>query len=164
MPIIEPMLAEVEWESRGTIKILERVPDAHFDWKPHEKSMSLGQLSWHIAGIPKRVEELLRAGTFDVAQARPGAPHTTTAGLVDAYRSNLANAREYLATLDDAALKETFVMTRGEQTLMNMPKVSLIRMVMMNHSYHHRGQLAVYLRLLDVPVPAIYGTSADEAM
>jgi len=164
MPIIEPMLAEMEWESRGTVKILERVPGAHFDWKPHEKSMSLGQLAWHIAGIPKRVEDLLRAGKFDVAQARPGAPHTTTEGLVDAYRTNLANAREYLATLDDAALKETFVMTRGEQTLMNMPKVSLIRMVMMNHSYHHRGQLAVYLRLLDVPVPAIYGTSADEAM
>jgi uncharacterized damage-inducible protein DinB len=163
MPIIDPMLSEVEWESRATTKILERVPAEHFDWKPHEKSMSLGQLAWHIAGIPKRVEDLLRAGKFDVSQARPGAPQATT-GLVETYHANLASAREYLSALDDASLKETFTMTRGEQVLMNMPKVALIRNVMMNHSYHHRGQLSVYLRLLDVPVPAIYGTSADEAM
>jgi uncharacterized damage-inducible protein DinB len=164
MAIITPMLAEMEWESRATIKVLERVPSERFDWKPHEKSMSLGALAWHVAGIPKRVEDLLRAGKFDVSQARPVPPQSTADGLVDAYRTNLANAREYLATLDDEALKETFTMTRGEQTLMNMPKVSLIRSVMMNHSYHHRGQLAVYLRLLDIPVPAIYGTSADEAI
>jgi uncharacterized damage-inducible protein DinB len=164
MPIIDPILAEIEWESRATAKILERVPAAHFDWKPHEKSMSLGQLAWHIAGIPKRVEDLLRAGKFDVSQARPGAAQSSTDGLVDAYQTNLANARQYISGLDDATLKETFVMTRGEQTLMNLPKVALIRNVMMNHSYHHRGQLSVYLRLLDVPVPAIYGTSADEGM
>jgi uncharacterized damage-inducible protein DinB len=101
---------------------------------------------------------MLRAGRFDVSQARPAAAQPET------FRTNLARAREYMATLDDAALKETFTMTRGEQTLMNMPKVAFIRSVMMNHSYHHRGQLSVYLRLLDVPVPAIYGTSADEQM
>lgn len=164
MPIIDPMLAEMEWESRGTIRVLERVPAEHFDWRPHAKSMTLGALAWHIAGLPKRVEELLRAGTFDVSQARPAPPQETTEGLVEAFQTNLASARAYVSTLDDAALKETFLMTRGEQTLLNLPKVSLIRMVMMNHSYHHRGQLAVYLRLLDVPVPAIYGTSADEQM
>jgi uncharacterized damage-inducible protein DinB len=162
MPIIEPMLNEMEWESRATIKVLERVPADRFDWTPHPKSMSLGHLAWHVAGIPKRVEELLRAGTFDVGQARPAVTATTTEGLVDAYRTNLANAKAYISGLDDAALRERFVMTRGEKTLMDMPKVSLIRTVLMNHGYHHRGQLAVYLRLLDVPVPAIYGTSADE--
>lgn len=78
MPIIEPMLAEMEWESRATTKVLERVPSDRFDWRPHEKSMSLGALAWHVAGIPKRVEDLLRAGKFDVSQARPGAPQTTT--------------------------------------------------------------------------------------
>lgn len=164
MPIIDPMLSEMEWESRATTKVLERVPNEQFDWKPHPKSMSLGQLAWHIAGLPKRVEELLRAGTFDVSQARPAVTQTSTGGIVEAFKTNLANARAYISTLDDATLKETFIMTRGEQTLMNMPKVSLIRTVMMNHGYHHRGQLAVYLRLLDVPVPAIYGTSADEQM
>ncbi len=164
MPIIEPMLAEMEWESRATIKVLERVPADKLEWRPHPKSMSLGQLAWHVAGIPKRVEEWLRAGTFDVGQARPAAPQPGADRLVDTYKDNLAAARAYLATLDDAALKETFLMTRGEQTLMNMPKVAVIRNVMMNHSYHHRGQLSVYLRLLDVPVPAVYGTSADEQM
>ncbi|HEX8254243.1 MAG TPA: DinB family protein [Thermoanaerobaculia bacterium] len=164
MPIIDPILTELDFEARATTRVLERVPADRYDWTPHPRSMPVGKLAWHIASIPKRVEVLLRAGTFDVNDARPGEPPATTPELVALFHENMASVRAYMAELSDETLRETFTMTRGEQVIMKMAKVTLIRTVLMNHTYHHRGQLAVYLRLLDIPVPAIYGTSADEAM
>lgn len=164
MPIIDPILRELDHESRATARMLERVPDEHLDWTPHPKSMPLRKLAWHIASIPTRVGVMLRAGTFDMLNARPQEPPTSSASIAAAYQENLAALREYLATFDDAKLKEPFTMTRGEETVLSMPKVALIRNILLNHSYHHRGQLSVYLRLLDVPVPAVYGPSADETV
>ena len=161
MPIITPILGELDHEARATTRILERVPREQLDWTPHPKSMSLGKLAWHIATIPQRVEQMLRAGVFDVATARPVDAQSS---FIEAYHANLASVRAYIEPLTDEALKEPFTMKRGEQTMMQIPKVAVIRTILMNHTYHHRGQLSVYLRLLDVPVPAIYGTSADEGM
>jgi uncharacterized damage-inducible protein DinB len=162
MSIITPFLAELEHEARGTTRILERVPLDRVDWAPHTKSMSLGTLAWHLAGIPKRVEQLLRAGVFDIAAASAAAAEPPTASLVDTFHANLASVREYISAMSDEQLRETFTMKKGEQILVEMPKVAVIRNILMNHTYHHRGQLSVYLRLLDVPVPAMYGSSADE--
>jgi uncharacterized damage-inducible protein DinB len=164
MPIIDPILSELDHESRTTVRVLERVPGDQLDWTPHPKSMSLRKLAWHIANLPARVQVMLSRGSFDVANATPPQPPEDVSQMVETFRTNVAEIRTFLATLDDAALKETFTMTRGEETLMSMPKIAVIRSILLNHSYHHRGQLSVYLRLLDVPVPAIYGASADERM
>ncbi|HYO77755.1 MAG TPA: DinB family protein, partial [Thermoanaerobaculia bacterium] len=163
MPIIDPILTELDFEARATTRVLERVPADRFDWTPHPRSTPVGKLAWHVASIPKRVEHLLRAGTFDVNTARPGEPPSTTPELVEVFHANLASVRAYMAGLSDETLRETFTMMRGDQLITKMAKVTLIRTVLMNHTYHHRGQLAVYLRLLEIPVPAIYGTSADES-
>ncbi|HEX8616286.1 MAG TPA: DinB family protein [Thermoanaerobaculia bacterium] len=160
MSIITPFLAELDHEARSTARMLERVPLDRLDWAPHTKSMTLGALAWHLAGIPKRVEHMLRVDTFDVAAAGPPAP--PTGSLVETYQTNVASVREVISSMSDEALRAIFTMKRGEQILVELPKVGVMRNILMNHSYHHRGQLSVYLRLLDVPVPAMYGSSADE--
>ena len=162
MNLITPLLAEAEFEARSTLKVLQRVPADKHDWKPHEKSMSLGQLAAHLANIPRTVMRLLDAGEFDVANARPSPqPSADAAG---DYEKNLAAIRAYIEKLDNETLMQKFTLRKGDQVLQSMPKIAVLRNIFLNHSIHHRGQLSVYLRLLDVPVPAIYGTSADEAM
>lgn len=163
MPFITPILGELDHESRTTVRVLERVPNDKLDWTPHPKSMSLRKLAWHVAGIPARVQVMLREGEFDVLHARPQEPPDDSAAMVGAFQQNVAELRAYLETLSDEQLKETFTLRRGADTVMSLPKIAVIRSILLNHSYHHRGQLSVYLRLLDVPVPAIYGSSADEA-
>lgn len=162
MPLINSFLAELDHEAKVTRRVLERVPADQLSWTPHVKSSSLGKLAWHIASIPKTVQKLLRAGTFDIGQARPSQPPENTTQIVEEFQRNYADTREYLATLTDELLKESFTMTRDGKTLTTIPKIAVVRNILMNHTYHHRGQLTVYLRLLEVPVPAVYGTSADE--
>ncbi len=162
MKIAGPLLGELEFESASTIKILERVPREHYEWRPHAKSMSLGQLAWHIASIPKTVLRLLEAGEFDLQNARPAGSPPPDADPVAEYKRNLDDIKARINAFDDAAIKQPFTLRRAEQVLQTMPKIAVLRTIFMNHSIHHRGQLSVYLRLLDVPLPAIYGTSADE--
>ena len=162
MSAITALLAELETESRSSIKMLERVPADKLDWQPHAKSMALGQLAWHIATIPMRVGQMLDRGEFDLLNARP--PMRDGADFAGEYQRNLAGIREKIGTLSEETMREPFTLRRGEQVLFSIPKIAVVRNIFMNHSIHHRGQLSVYLRLLDVPVPAIYGTSADEAM
>ncbi len=164
MPIINAFLGEIDHEAKSTTRVLERVPADRLTWTPHPKSSSLGKLAWHIASIPKTVQNLLRAGQFDLSQARPAAPPESTDQIVEEFHRNHADTRAYLETLSDEFLHEPFSMVRGGQPIMTIPKVAVIRNILMNHTYHHRGQLSVYLRLLDIPVPAVYGTSADEQM
>jgi uncharacterized damage-inducible protein DinB len=163
MSLVKPLLAELEFESASTIKMLERVPREQFEWRPHAKSMSLGTLAWHIATIPKTIGRLLGAGEFDVANARPAGSPAADADLVDEYKRNLEAIRAQAGALDDDAAKQPFTLRRGDQVLQTIPKIAVLRNIFMNHSIHHRGQLSVYLRMLDVPLPAIYGTSADES-
>ena len=165
MPIMHALLPELDIEAKTTTRVLERVPGDRLDWTPHPKSSSLGRLAWHIASIPATVQRLLRAGVFDLTQARPAQPPPTdTAAIVEEFHRNFADTRAYLETLTDDFLREPFSMVKGEQAVMTIPKAGVVRTILMNHTYHHRGQLSVYLRLLDVPVPSIYGSTADEAM
>jgi uncharacterized damage-inducible protein DinB len=165
MPIINAILGELEQESPVTLRVLERVPSDKLAWTPHPKSMTLGALAWHIASIPAIVQRLLLAGTFDLSRSRRGTdPPESTAAVIEHFRRNMDELRTFLPALDDATLKEPFTMTRGETQLATFPKIGVLRSILLNHTYHHRGQLALYLRLLDVPVPAIYGQSADEAI
>lgn len=160
MTILKAILSELQHESQSTVRILERVPADRLEWTPHPKSMSLGKLASHIATLPAGCKRMLESGVFDVAGARPPAPAGVPAA--DVYRQTIGELQAYLATLDDAALMEKFQMVKGDQLIREMAKMIMLRVVFMNHSFHHRGQLSVYLRLLDVPVPALYGTSADE--
>lgn len=162
MSIIHPILAELDHEARTTTRVLERVPQEQLDWTPHPKSMPLRKLAWHLATIPMRVMQMLRDGTFDTAKATPPEPPADSSSIVAAFTENIGAVREFLTTLDDATLKEQFTMMRGDVVIMTIPKIAVIRSILLNHSYHHRGQLTVYLRMLDVPLPAVYGSSADE--
>ena len=154
---------ELEQESAATRRLLERVPADKLSWRPHPKSMSLGQLAHHVAGIPGRMANLARGEGFDVAGASFEAPEAgSTAELLPALDAGLASARELLLGLDDASAAAPWTMKHGERVVFSIPRVAMLRTMMLNHWYHHRGQLAVYLRILDVPVPATYGRSADE--
>ena len=161
MSIAETLLAELEQESDATRRVLERVPDAHLSWKPHPKSMSLGQLALHVATVPGAVAELLVPDSMEAPQfVHPEA--SSAAELVPALDASLARARQHLGGLSDAAMGSVWRVMRGGRELMAMPRAAFARAIMLNHWYHHRGQLLVYLRLLDQPVPSVYGPTADE--
>jgi uncharacterized damage-inducible protein DinB len=163
-PLAQTLLAELEREGVSTAAILSRVPKDRADWQPHAKSMTLGQLAWHIATIPRNVSKLVSACTFDVGNARPSRTPEHD-DYSRALQESLADAKAAILAVDEKdGFLAPFTITRGEQTLQQFPTVGAIRTMMLNHWYHHRGQLTVYLRLLDVPVPATYGTSADEGL
>jgi uncharacterized damage-inducible protein DinB len=141
--------------------VLERVPNDHLAWKPHPKSYSLGQLALHVAQVPAMVAEL--------SLQSPAAPPAfvqesvkSSAELLPALDQSVAKARTLLGGLDDAAMMATWRLVAGGRELLALPRGAFLRAIMLNHWYHHRGQLTVYLRQLDVPVPSIYGPSADE--
>jgi len=162
MTIANALLLELDQEAQATRRVLERIPQAHLTWKPHPKSMSLGQLALHVATVPGNVAELL---AMDTVPEPPGfgLPEAATATeLVPALTESVARARRHLGGFDDAAMGATWRLMSDGRELMAMPRVAFARAVMLNHWYHHRGQLLVYLRLLDLPVPSVYGPSADE--
>ncbi|MEO8679849.1 MAG: DinB family protein [Vicinamibacterales bacterium] len=160
--MIDALLAELEQESLATARVLERIPQAHLSWKPHPKSMSLGQLALHVATIPGNVAEL---GSIDTIPEPPQfiqAEAATAAELVPALRASVAKARQHLGGFDDAKMAATWRLMMGGKEIMAMPRVAFVRAIMLNHWYHHRGQLLVYLRLLNQSVPSVYGPTADE--
>jgi uncharacterized damage-inducible protein DinB len=161
MSIAQNMLAELEQESQTTRRVLERVPQAHLGWKPHAKSMSLGQLALHVAVVPGNVAEIVARDSIEAPNfVHPQAERAVD--LVPALEASVAKAKQHLAPLSDAAMGATWRMTRAGDEVMAMPRAAVARAIMLNHWYHHRGQLLVYLRLLDVPVPSVYGPTADE--
>jgi uncharacterized damage-inducible protein DinB len=161
MPLAKSLVAELTQESKSTVRMLERVPVDKLSWAPHPKSMTLGRLAWHLVSIPVVVTQLLATAAFDLADARPP-QMPEQPDLVGAFSGNIDRVRDALASMDDDALRAPFALSRRGVLINEIPKQVMIRSILLNHSYHHRGQLSVYLRLLDVPVPAIYGTSADE--
>jgi uncharacterized damage-inducible protein DinB len=161
MKAVEVLLQELEHEAKTTRRVLERVPGDHLAWKPHAKSMSLGQLALHVATVPGNVAEIAARPTFAVT-AFTQASASTAAELLPALDESIAKARRVLGGMDDAELAGTWRMMHGDRELMALPRAAFLRSVMLNHWYHHRGQLSVYLRELNVPVPSIYGPSADE--
>ncbi|RMF65632.1 MAG: hypothetical protein D6743_07715 [Calditrichaeota bacterium] len=163
MQIKDALLAELEQEAGATRRVLEQIPEEKLDWRPHEKSMSLGQLAFHVARIPGGISALLAGETLDVSEANFTTPQPgSRAEILSALDEGISAAKDVLGGLDDARAASTWTLTRGSETLLSMPKVSLARSLLLNHWYHHRGQLTVYLRLLNIPVPAVYGRSADE--
>jgi uncharacterized damage-inducible protein DinB len=163
MALIESILQELEQEAHTTRRILERVSDNHLAWKPHERARTLGQLAMHVVTVPGAVAELAAspspAQIPDFAQ-EPGLK--TASELVPALDRSVARARHLLERIDDDALLARWRLMRGDRELFARPRIAFLRSVLLNHWYHHRGQLTVYLRQLDVAIPSIYGPSADE--
>lgn len=162
MRIIDPILMELDQEAATTRRVLERVPEDRLTWKPHPKSMSLGELALHVAQAPGAVANLANVDEYDLPQFSRPVP-SSKAEILSALDESIANAKQILNGFDDARCTATWKLTKGGTTLLSIPRIGFIRSVLMNHVYHHRGQLSVYLRLLDVPVPSIYGPSADES-
>jgi uncharacterized damage-inducible protein DinB len=163
MRIAESLIGELEREARSTVRMLERVPADRLEWKPHEKSMSIGQLAWHIATLPRSGVLGLKEKRREVGLSRPG-PRTGD-DLVGTFTTCVAELKAALtATSDETLLTERFSFERNGEKVASFPLIGLIQTVILNHSIHHRGQLSVYLRLLNIPVPAMYGTSADESV
>ena len=161
--ITQPFIAELEQEAASTRRVLERVPADRLEWQPHSKSMTLGQLALHVAGIPGAFARLGRLDGLDAATAKfsPPAPESVDQ-VLQSLDDGVADARSFLSELDEETAFAPWRLHHGERELFTVPRLGLVRSLMLNHWYHHRGQLVVYLRLLDLPVPSVYGPSADE--
>jgi uncharacterized damage-inducible protein DinB len=164
MTLGQMLIPELDHEMATTRRVLERVPEEKLTWKPHDKSMSLGRLAAHMAEIPALAQLILKSPSFDITSPRPSTQAATRQEILDLFDKNVAATRADLAAVDDAAMMEKWTLQRGEQTVFSLPRVAVLRSMVFSHAVHHRGQLSVYLRLNDVPVPSIYGPSADEMM
>jgi uncharacterized damage-inducible protein DinB len=162
MKMIEALLAELEQEAETTRRQLERVPQQHLTWRPHPKSMSLGQLALHIATVPGNVAEIAAVDVVPTPPTFHQPEAATAAELVPALTESIAKAKRALGGFDDAKMYAMWRLQNNGKDVMAMPRVAVVRAIMLNHWYHHRGQLQVYLRLLNVPVPSVYGPTADE--
>ena len=162
MRMVDPLLQELEQEAAATKRLLERVPGDKLAWKPHEKSMTLGQLALHIATIPGNVAGIAVEDEMPLPEFGNAPAAEKAEELVPALDESLASARKILGGMDDAKLLANWKVVKDGQAVMEMPRAGLLRGILLNHWYHHRGQLTVYLRLLEVPLPATYGASADE--
>jgi uncharacterized damage-inducible protein DinB len=167
MSISESLLPEFDHEMANTRKVLERVPDDKLDWKPHEKSYAMSELATHLSNIPSWVASTIGQDALDLAP--PGAPpfrvELVKSGqeAQEKFDRNVAAARAAIAGASDEQFFRPWSLLKGGETLMTLPKMAVIRSFVLNHTIHHRAQLGVYLRLNDVPVPSIYGPSADES-
>jgi uncharacterized damage-inducible protein DinB len=162
MALIDGMLQELEEEAQTTRRVLERVPDNRLSWRPHEKARTLGELALHVAMVPGGVADLAASPSPAQAPDFTDPSPTSASELIPALDQSIARAKKVLGGMDDAALMTKLRLMQGERELFAVPRVALLRSIMLNHWYHHRGQLTVYLRELDVPIPSIYGPSADE--
>lgn len=166
MKISDALVPEFDQEMAGTRKTLERCPDGKFDFKPHEKSFSIGSLATHIVNMVGWTADTMNKDSFDVAPV--GAPPykeqpiQSKAELLDRFDKNVITARAALAGASDEQFMAPWSLKQGGQTLFTLPRIACVRGFVMNHTIHHRAQLCVYLRMNDVPVPALYGPSADE--
>ena len=162
MNLSEPIIAELQHEAGTTRKMLERVPQGSLAWKPHEKSRTLGEVAAHIANLPGVFITPLDRDDFDRNDYQPGAVVDSLADILETFDKNISSALEMLKTLSDERLLASWRYRYGEQVIFEMPRLAVIRLMALNHLIHHRGQLSVYLRLLNVPLPPVYGPTADE--
>jgi uncharacterized damage-inducible protein DinB len=162
MPIADILLAEFESQAPVTRRYLDRLPADQLTWKPHPRSMTAGQLAYHLAFVPGGVVR----GAQQSQIAPPDFQHhqpATAQEILDTFDQSIATVREVLPTFDDAAMNATWRIVDGDRQIAAMPRVAFLRNIMLNHWYQHRGQFAVYLRLLGKPVPSSWGPSADES-
>jgi uncharacterized damage-inducible protein DinB len=165
MAIKEALLPEFDHEMGATRRLLERVPEADLRWKPHERSYSMGQLAAHLAYLPTWVGPTCDAAVFDLATINddiPAKEPSSKADVLAAFDANVTSARRTLAEQTDGSLTAMWTMERDGEEIFTMPRIAAVRSFVMNHVIHHRGQLTVYLRLRNVPLPSIYGPTADE--
>ena len=163
LPAAHALAAELDAEAATTRRVLQRVPDDRLAWQPHAKSMTLGQLAQHIASIPGTVARIAPQPGIDMATRRVEyAPGESTSAMLATFDASVAAARAFLSELTDETAQGLWRMTFGEREIFAIPRLNVMRTMGLNHLIHHRGELVVYLRLLDVPVPVVYGRSADE--
>jgi uncharacterized damage-inducible protein DinB len=167
MPIAQDLLPEFDHEAAVTRTVLERVPEARADWKPHLKSRSLGDLAIHLASIPTWAVLTLREKQVDLAPPG-GGPYVPPAWeslpkTLATFDETIVKARAALVATSDLEMSQPWTLKKGGQKIFTSPRAAVLRSFVLNHSVHHRAQLGVYLRMLDVPVPAMYGPTADTA-
>jgi uncharacterized damage-inducible protein DinB len=161
--IAQQLLSEFESQAPVTRKFLERLPEDKLTWKPHSKSMTAGQLAYHLAMVPGGVsrasqKDIVPPPDFQFPQPK------SRQEILDTFDQSIATVREVLAGFDDATMNGTWRILAGTEEVLAIPRVAFIRNIMLNHWYQHRGQFSVYLRMLDVPVPSSWGPSADETV
>jgi uncharacterized damage-inducible protein DinB len=161
MRLVDSILMEIDQEAQTTKRVLDRIPEDKLAWKPHPKSFSLGQLALHIASVPGSVALAAAPDSMEVPNFSQPEPKSRQE-VLETFSKSLESTKDTLKKMDDARLTSMWSLTKNGRVLMSVPRVGFIRSILMNHVYHHRGQLSVYLRMLDVPVPSIYGPSADE--
>lgn len=162
MALKDALLAEFDHEMATTRKLLDRLPDAQLGWKPHEKSMSLGGLATHLGNLPNWSDQILRTELFNLADAPPNLEALESRVEILRHFDRSTKSARKLMDLSDAEWMVMWTLKNGEHVVFSMPRVGAYRAFVLSHSIHHRGQLSVYLRLLNVPLPSIYGPSADE--
>jgi uncharacterized damage-inducible protein DinB len=162
MPIAEMLLPEFDQEMSTTRRVLERVPTDKGPWKPHPKSFSLGHLAQLVSGMPGWIANTLTEPDLDLARY-PGYSYEKTEDLIASFDKHVAEARKAIVATSDADLQKPWSLRHGDRVIFTQDRGSVVR-THINHLVHHRGQLTVYLRLIDVPVPSIYGPTADEKM
>jgi uncharacterized damage-inducible protein DinB len=167
MALNQALLPEFDHEMANTRKTLERVPDGKFSWKPHEKSMEMGRLAIHLAELPGWTEHTLTNDSLDInppgGEGYKPTELKTRKEVLELFDKNVASARAAIAGASDAEFMKPWTLLNGGKEVFTLPKVAVLRSFVLSHSIHHRAQLGVYLRLNDVPVPSIYGPSADES-
>jgi uncharacterized damage-inducible protein DinB len=156
------MYSDFEDEHAATRRMLERFPDAHHDWRPHEHSRTIAELATHVADIPNRGVTVLTTDSMEAGARKPLAPIGSAADLIAHHDASVAALKRSLADADVAALSKPWTIRSGERVIVQAPKYQMLRTVMMSHLIHHRAQLSVYYRMLGVPVPGMYGPSADD--
>ena len=165
MTIAERILPEFDHEMASTRRMLAAVPDADAAWRPHPKSYTLGDLAAHLANLPRWCRLTLELSELDLGAPANASlariPFTSTPALLERFDRNVGEARAALAPASDAAMQEPWSLKNGATTVFTLPRVGVVRAFILSHMIHHRGQLSVYLRLRDVPVPGTYGPSAD---
>ena len=165
MSLNQPFISELENESKSTQKVLERVPIEKSDWRPHEKSMPLGRLATHVAELTGWIGSTLGADELDFSKIeyKPRIAKSTDE-LLEIFRENRDKGLEFLRKTSDEEMMKNWTLRDGEKIFLTLPKIVVVRSFAFNHLYHHRGQLTVFLRLLNVPLPNVYGPTADEPM
>ena len=160
--LAQSLLPEFDQEMANTRKTLERVPDDKLEWRPHPKSGTMGWLAGHLAILPNLGKMVMTVSEFDLSSPRPRPEFRSSKEVLAAFDQNVSNARAAISALSDADAMAQWKLKNGDKTIFALPRIAVLRTMLMSHMIHHRAQLGVYLRLNDVPVPSIYGPSADE--
>jgi uncharacterized damage-inducible protein DinB len=161
MRIADSILMEMDQEAEITKRLLDIIPEDKLGWRPHPKAKSLGELAMHIATLQRGVAELGRSDSAEVPEFAPDPQAENRAQILKTFAESLQKAKDIVAATDDAGVMAEWKLTKDGNTILAMPRIALWRSILLNHNYHHRGQLSTYLRTLDVPLPSIYGPSAD---